>query len=267
MKLIFATDLHGNRDAYSALLARAAQHEVGAIVLGGDLLPLPFGVRDPLGVQLYFAREWLAPLLRRAPCRVFALLGNDDWAAAMPDLEDAAEWIHMRAVELGGGLWIAGYSCVPLTPFFMSDFDRFDSPDWNPPAVPNKFLFSGPQGLRYGELRELRERPTIAEDLEVLAAESDPARTVYVVHTPPQGTNLDLMHGHVHIGSAAVREFIERRRPPLTLHGHIHESPELSGSISDAIGPTLCVNPGDSRNRLRAIVVDTEDPFSTLRVL
>lgn len=267
LKLLFATDLHGNRDAYDALFDRAARLAAGAIVLGGDLLPLPIGVRDPLGVQRFFARDWLAPRLRRAPCRVFALLGNDDWAAAMADLEDAAEWIHGRAVPLDERLHIAGYSCVPLTPFSMSDFDRYDSPGWTPPTVPHRLLFSGPQGLRTGDLRELLERPTIAEDLDALAELSDPARTVYVIHTPPQGTNLDLMHGHVHIGSAALRDFIERRRPPLTLHGHIHESPELSGSISDAIGGTLCVNPGDSRNRLRAVFVDTDDPFGSLKAL
>jgi Icc-related predicted phosphoesterase len=104
-------------------------------------------------------------------------------------------------------------------------------------------------------LQALRERPTIADDLDRLAALSDPARTVYVLHSPPFATTLDRLHGGLTpIGSRAVRTFIDRRHPPLTLHGHVHESPGV-----ERLGPTLCVNPGDSMTRLRAVRVDLTD--------
>jgi Icc-related predicted phosphoesterase len=113
--------------------------------------------------------------------------------------------------------------------------------------------------LRDASLEELAARPTIADDLAVLARASDPRSTVYVCHTPPRDTALDVMHGGAHIGSRALRTFIEAHRPPLTLHGHVHESPRLTGRIVDRLGPTLCVNPGDSRSRLRAALIDLAD--------
>jgi Icc-related predicted phosphoesterase len=43
------------------------------------------------------------------------------------------------------------------------------------------------------------------------------------------------------VGSTAVREFIERHQPLLSLHGHIHES---RGAVR--IGRTLAINPGST---------------------
>jgi len=45
----------------------------------------------------------------------------------------------------------------------------------------------------------------------------------------------------VPVGSKAVRRMIEKYKPFLALHGHIHES---AGSVK--IGPTYCANPGAS---------------------
>jgi Icc-related predicted phosphoesterase len=61
-----------------------------------------------------------------------------------------------------------------------------------------------------------------------------------------------------------VRAFIEQHQPPLTLHGHIHESPAVSGSYADRIGRTLCVNPGQSPDRLHAVIFDTDDLCATM---
>lgn len=43
----------------------------------------------------------------------------------------------------------------------------------------------------------------------------------------------------VHVGSIAIRRFIEARQPLLTLHGHIHESSRITGSWKDSLGKTL----------------------------
>jgi Icc-related predicted phosphoesterase len=45
--------------------------------------------------------------------------------------------------------------------------------------------------------------------------------------------------GMVHVGSTTVRQLIEKCKPLLGLHGHIHES---RGFVK--IGRTLCINPG-----------------------
>jgi Icc-related predicted phosphoesterase len=41
------------------------------------------------------------------------------------------------------------------------------------------------------------------------------------------------------VGSTALREVIEKVKPLLGLHGHIHE-----GRGTSRIGKTLCINPG-----------------------
>jgi Icc-related predicted phosphoesterase len=58
--------------------------------------------------------------------------------------------------------------------------------------------------------------------------------------------------------------FIERQQPYLTLHGHIHESSEISGQYWDRIGKTLCINPGQSIEELYAVFFELEDVITTL---
>jgi Icc-related predicted phosphoesterase len=246
---VYATDLHGNRDAYDRLF----RTEADAVVLGGDLLPHTKGTLESrVEAQRAFARDYLADLFSSRPC--YWIAGNDDWAVAVALLDGKGTPVHGRAVPFLDGLSIAGCAHVPVTPFGMKDHDRFDSEGWAPRSSPNRVLFSTPEGVVQGSIEELRSRGTIAGDLERVAAQSDPARTVYVTHSPPWGTRLDRLYDGTPVGSRAVRAFIERRGPPLTLHGHIHESPGV-----DRIGETVCVNPGDSLGGLRAVRVDLAD--------
>lgn len=65
-------------------------------------------------------------------------------------------------------------------------------------------------------------------------------KTVLVAHNPPKNTVCDLLPGGVHVGSVAVREFIEEVQPDICLCGHIHEARGM-----DRIGRTVVVNPGN----------------------
>ena len=62
---------------------------------------------------------------------------------------------------------------------------------------------------------------------------------ILVYHTPPVQTSADRLLNGNHVGSRAVRSFIEERQPLLCLTGHIHES-----RGEDHIGRTLVLNPG-----------------------
>jgi uncharacterized protein len=246
---VYATDLHGNRESYERLFGL----EADAVVLGGDLLPHTKGTLEQrLSAQQAFIREYLAERLASRPC--YWIAGNDDWGAALLLLEGNGTPIHGRAVPFLDGLSIAGCAHVPVTPFGMKDHDRYDSDGWTPRSTSPRVLFSGPEGVVNGSLEAVRSRGTIAGDLERLAALSDPAKTVYVTHSPPWGTLLDRLYNGTPVGSRAIRDFIERHGPPITLHGHIHESPGV-----DRIGRTVSVNPGDSLARLQAVRVDLAD--------
>jgi Icc-related predicted phosphoesterase len=62
---------------------------------------------------------------------------------------------------------------------------------------------------------------------------------ILVSHQPPAGTVNDQVREGVHVGSRAVRSFIERYQPLVCFTGHIHE-----GMGTDTIGKTKIVNPG-----------------------
>lgn len=61
---------------------------------------------------------------------------------------------------------------------------------------------------------------------------------VLATHCPPHGTKVDKVFSGMHVGSKAIREFIERERPPLCLCGHVHER----GGEEDRLGETRIVN-------------------------
>jgi Icc-related predicted phosphoesterase len=78
----------------------------------------------------------------------------------------------------------------------------------------------------------------LSEEEAAAKLESCPEGAVLVVHSPPKG-HLDEALGR-HLGSAAVLELIERKRPRLALCGHIHQC--WGGEAT--IGPTRVLNLG-----------------------
>ena len=62
---------------------------------------------------------------------------------------------------------------------------------------------------------------------------------VFVPHAPPINTKLDRIPPGKHVGSTAVRAFIEKHHPHVTVCGHIHEA-----RGTDSIGKTLIINCG-----------------------
>jgi Icc-related predicted phosphoesterase len=66
---------------------------------------------------------------------------------------------------------------------------------------------------------------------------------ILVSHTPPHKTAADKLLNGDHVGSTAVRKYIERYQPLLCLTGHIHES-----RGQDTIGRTRILNPGMIKN-------------------
>lgn len=63
--------------------------------------------------------------------------------------------------------------------------------------------------------------------------------SVLVSHNPPKDTACDVIPGDIHVGSIAVREFLEEAQPDICLCGHIHEARAV-----DRVGRTIVVNPG-----------------------
>jgi Icc-related predicted phosphoesterase len=69
----------------------------------------------------------------------------------------------------------------------------------------------------------------------------------------------------VHVGSIAIREFIEERQPLLTLHGHIHEACRLTGCWQDTIGRTVALSAAIESPSLALVSFSLEDLESAER--
>lgn len=147
----------------------------------------------------------IIPLLERAPC-LLGVIGNCDY----PEVEESliTHDCHLegkpRQIEGIGIIGVGGsLPCPSGTPYERSE-----------------------QELK----RALSQQ---------LAAIPETRAIVAVVHQPPLKTVLDkaLLGGHV--GSHAVRAFIEECEPILFFSGHIHESQAIQ-----QLGKTTLVNPG-----------------------
>jgi Icc-related predicted phosphoesterase len=114
---------------------------------------------------------------------------------------DAATVLHGEGAEIDGAQFFGLGAGIPITPW-----------DWS---------------FDLDEEQAAEKLATCPED------------AVLVVHSPPKG-HCDQSSAGDHLGSQAILEAIEAKRPQLAVCGHIHES---WGAESE-IGPTRVINLG-----------------------
>jgi Icc-related predicted phosphoesterase len=284
MKVLYTSDLHGEIYLYEELLSLAISSCSEVMAIGGDLLPsLPATKRyeDMVPNQKTFIAQFLSTFLKRvletsSIQQIFLIAGN--WDLEYPDVfREPTERIvdlNRRSYRLKNGYELIGYPFVPPTPFRPKDFEKMDDREapWPPQKNPSYTRSSDPSDrlIPVDPYLYLRGRETIEEDLDRLSKPRQQKRTVYIMHSPPYGTRLDLIEGGKSVGSRSIKTFIERNQPGLTLHGHIHESPRLSGTYMDRIGETLSINPGQfvgtgrDVSRLHAVTFEIEKIEQTL---
>ncbi len=281
MKVLFTADLHGRRNLFEDMMEIALKERVDCIILGGDILPTlipnPLALinghadfQDDLKGQLRFVEDYLAPVFSsfqssNPGIKTLYIPGNHGWIPAVESLIKALPHlvcIHGKIVYLDG-LAFFGYACVTDSTFWVKDFARRDRKSDSP--VPSKFaIVSDTDRLTVSPDGDYATKnPSIAEDLSGISFDN-PAKTICVFHCPPYDTGLDTLHNYKPIGSRAIRDFLERTQPMVSLHGHIHESPYMSGVYKAQIGRCLAINPGQAPNRLHAVIFDTHDPGQTM---
>jgi uncharacterized protein len=165
--------------------------------------------------------------------------------------------LHGRVVSFAG-YDFTGCGCVIDSHFWVKDLVRRDFPEDN--GYPGRFsCISTPDGMRlYKDTSYLDLNLSIEEELASLEI-FDPSKTVCVFHSPPYGTGIDTLHDGKPIGSKAVRNFIEKVQPLISLHGHIHEAPYMSGQYFTRLDKTLCINPGHYKDDLHAVIIDVSE--------
>lgn len=104
-----------------------------------------------------------------------------------------------------------------------------------------------------GNMYELSEEE-IGAALEKGREEAAGARNEVVLsHPPPRNLTVDRTSGGTHVGSTALRNFIDRVQPILVVCGHIHEARGI-----DSAGDTTVVNCGPAFDGSYA-VIDVDD--------
>jgi Icc-related predicted phosphoesterase len=284
MKILYTSDLHGELRLYQELWALAKSSSAEIIALGGDLLPsFPPTKRyeDMIPYQKVFVEQSLLPLFAKitettAVKKILAIPGNWDlgYSFLFEKHLEALVDLSQRAHRLENGYEVIGYPFVPPTPFRPKDYEKMDDPQSPWPAQKNPSYIRSLDRLDQINPVDptvyLRQRETIVADLDDLVKPAHFKRAIYVMHSPPFGTRLDLMQGGDHAGSRSIAAFVERNQPLVTLHGHIHESPAVSGTYFDRPGETLSINPGQltftdrGASRLSAVLFEIENPVATL---
>ncbi|MCU0639754.1 MAG: hypothetical protein MUF59_07790 [Candidatus Krumholzibacteria bacterium] len=275
----FVSDLHGKPHRFEALFASVEAGRPAALFIGGDILPhhLHTGSGEFIGGYFLGGLAALRERMKDAYPRVFVILGNDDGrldekALIKAGKDGLVEYVHGRKASFGR--WtIYGYAYIPPTPFRLKDWERYDVSRYVDPGS-----ISPEEGARTIPVPEDEARySTIKEDLEKLAGPGGLENALFLFHAPPYRTKLDRaaldgrMVDHVpldvHVGSIAIQRFIEERQPLVTMHGHIHESPRITGSWRDRIGRTHLYSAAHDGPELALVSFDPEDPEAAKRDL
>ena len=149
---------------------------------------------------------------------VLALFGNLDRKSVNTCLDELNINLHGQAKLIDKKLLILGLGGSNPTPFHTpSEFSEKELAD----------ILE--QAWRHG-----MNLLNTADNLE-----TNPPPLILISHAPPFGTATDRLRNGRHVGSRAVRNFIETHQPEICITGHIHES-----KGEDCIGDTRIYNPG-----------------------
>jgi Icc-related predicted phosphoesterase len=278
LSCFFVSDLHGRPDRYDKLFDVVVAERPAAVFFGGDLLP-----HAALDSGAHFVRQVLAAGCRSlrtqlgdATPRVFMILGNDDPRALEPLFVEHQqlglwEYIHAGKAQLEHHP-VFGYSCVPPTPFFLKDWERYDvsryvDPGCTPPEEGRHTVSWRQSDVRFA---------TIARDLDDLLGDDSLSEAILLLHSPPygyldcaalDGQRVDGVPLDPHVGSVAIARSIEARQPLLSLHGHVHESARLTGRWRECIGRTHLFSAAHDGPELALVRFDADQPEKATRQL
>ena len=284
-EFFFVSDIHGHTNRYERLFKLIDSDKPSAVFLGGDLLPHQYyNLKKSEFTSYDFISQYLIPELEKLQKqlkseypRVFLILGNDDTRNFEKTIVEAAqtglwEYMHLRSVKFTD-YTIFGYACVPPTPFTLKDWEKYDVSRYIDPGS-----ISPEEGYRTVPVEEdAIKYGTIKLDLVELTKGKKLKNSIFLFHSPPYQTTLDRaaldgkMIDHVpldvHVGSIAIKQFIEEKQPWITLHGHVHESARITGSWKEKIGHTHLFSAAHDGPELAVVRFNPEAPHKARRDL
>jgi len=256
MKLLYVTDLHGDKNKYEKVLELAVESGIRLIVNGGDMLPKQ---GDRHKEQPIFINEYLRNYFQRLQehdITYLAILGNDDLLAVDELFSAICSEVDNVHDIAGSKVDIEGYEFIGMDSILDHPFGCKDrvvmekhyvhQQQLSPVAgVSNEFGYDKIYNwLEYS----ITKLPHMCNILNELPIPVNPDKAIYITHMPPAGLRLgQLRYQDLDIGSVDIYEFFKEKQPLLSLHGHIHESPDTpKGKWINQILHTTCIQTGQT---------------------
>jgi Icc-related predicted phosphoesterase len=200
MKILVIADVHGYSEDISAFFSKMDPKEYDLLVCPGDFTDM---FNQPPGFSQHNVADIILQKLVAFGIPLLCVPGNHDPYEIIEAFDEYGANLHNKKKTFGGERFI-GWGGA-LTPFHTA----FEPTEEETAAA-------------LGEL-----------------GRGEPPGAILVVHNPPLNTLLDKTATGEHVGSSAIREFIEEKKPKLVISAHIHES-----RGEDVVGESKIFYPG-----------------------
>ena len=211
MKIAVVADMHGDFVALSAVMDAVKNKNPDLIICPGD-------ITDMFNIPKEFSQMDIANIvvhkLLIAGKMLFCLPGNHDPYEIIDVFSEFNANLHCEVREACGIQFIG----------------------WGGAETPFNTLFEPSEEELAESLARLRKTAG--------------RQFILVTHAPPKNTKIDMVADGSHVGSAALRKFIEKEQPVLAISAHIHESQGI-----DNIANTTLFYPGPAYDGFYGIVV------------
>ena len=254
MRFIYTSDIHGDRRKYDALIALCKKNDISTIVVGGDLFHKHAKERIP--VQIDFINNYLKDYykkLEKNKITYIGIVGNDDLEIPCEEYYKMIKsFSNVHSVEVEpycvDGISFIGSSYVLDAPFKRKDHiaieDGLEMPKQKSDII---YVDKCKKEISVEEWKMLRETyPKMEDIMEALPKGERNSKVIYILHDPPAYSGLDYCKDGCKAGSKAIYNFLLKSDAYMSLHGHIHESYDLSGVWYKKIGKTVAIQAGQS---------------------
>lgn len=200
IRILLAADIHGEIGKLSEFVKKAGEEKFDILVCPGDFTDMH---NTPEGYSQDDVAEVVVQKLLSLGKPLLCVPGNHDPYDILEILDDYNVNLHDRVVKMKGKYFVGfGGAATP----FNTKFEPSEK-----------------------EIEESLER----------CVKKIKGKFILVTHNPPFGTRMDTTSDNKHVGSKAVRKFIEKTKPEAAFSAHIHEA-----MGKDKIGRTTIFYPG-----------------------
>lgn len=275
MRFLYSCDIHGDKNKYEKLLVKAIEEKIEYIVIGGDILPKR---GDRTVIQPEFIQNFLNDYFKRLQennIKFIFIPGNDDLEEIDAQLKSLCNK-YTNVFNIDNNLLevedidFIGLSKVLDHPFANKNRILVEEESKMQPQLSQKIYINKRTEIitvEEWEKYRMTNVKKMKDELEGLPKPNKNKKAIYVLHCPPYGIGLDVCRTKEEVGSKQIRKFLESSNIYMSFHGHIHESPDVSGIWENKLNETICIQPGQTEYgdlECHCVLIDT---ISNQRIL